>query len=83
MIMNLSPKCRQRKIVRQNIFLLELLEMCSEVKNEHCFTEDNDMAKGKNGGRGPSSHPGPGGNWPSTTGNKSGGSRGNAPTKKG
>lgn len=28
--------------------------------------------------RGPSSHPGPGGNWPSTTGNPSGGGRGNA-----
>jgi hypothetical protein len=30
------------------------------------------------GGRGPSSHPGPGGNWPSTTPNPSGGGRGNA-----
>ena len=30
----------------------------------------------------PSSHPGPGGNWPSTTSHKSGGDRGNAPTKK-
>lgn len=40
------------------------------------------MAKGKSG-RGPSSHPGNGGNWPSTTGNKSGGGRGNAPSKKG
>lgn len=28
--------------------------------------------------RGPSSHSGPGGNWPSTTGNPSGGGRGNA-----
>jgi hypothetical protein len=27
--------------------------------------------------RPPSSHPGPGGNWPSTSGNKSGGGRGN------
>lgn len=36
------------------------------------------MAKGsgKSGGRGPSSHPGPGGNWPSTTGKPSGGGRG-------
>lgn len=33
--------------------------------------------------RGPSSHPGPGGNWPSTTGNKSGSGRGNAQTKNG
>lgn len=39
------------------------------------------MAKGK-GSRGPSSHPGPGGNWPSTTGGKSGGNRGSAPSKK-
>lgn len=41
-------------------------------------------AKGNGGsgsGRGPSSHPGPGGNWPSTTGNVSGGGRGNAPAK--
>ncbi|WP_007378845.1 hypothetical protein [Pseudoalteromonas sp. Bsw20308] len=30
-----------------------------------------------------SSHPGPGGNWPSTTGNKSGGDRGNAAPKSG
>lgn len=29
-------------------------------------------------GRGPSTHPGPGGNWPATTGNPSGGGRGNA-----
>ena len=36
-------------------------------------------SKGSTGsGRGPSSHPGPGGNWPSTTGRPSGGSRGNA-----
>lgn len=34
------------------------------------------------GNRGPSSHPGPGGNWPSTTPNPSGGSRGNAPKGK-
>ncbi|WP_256663417.1 hypothetical protein [Pseudomonas sp. C27(2019)] len=41
------------------------------------------MAKSssKSGGRGPSSHSGPGGNWPATTGNKSGGGRGNAPAK--
>ena len=32
-------------------------------------------------GRGPSSHSGPGGNWPSTTGGKSGGGRGNAVPK--
>lgn len=39
-------------------------------------------AKGNgSSGRGPSSHPGPGGNWPSTTGNVSGGGRGNAPAK--
>jgi len=42
------------------------------------------MAKssgGSKGGRGSSSHPGSGGNWPSTTGNPSGGGRGNAPSK--
>jgi hypothetical protein len=33
------------------------------------------------GAKGPSSHPGPGGNWPSTTGNSSGGGRGNGPAK--
>jgi hypothetical protein len=41
---------------------------------------------GKSGGANqsgrPSSHPGPGGNWPSTTGNQSGGDRGNTPAKK-
>jgi len=38
---------------------------------------------GKGGGRGASSHPGPGGNWPATTGRPSGGGRGNAaPTKR-
>lgn len=31
--------------------------------------------------RGSSSHPGPGGNWPSTTGKPSGGGRGNGPQK--
>jgi len=35
----------------------------------------------KGSGRGPSSHSGPGGNWPSTTGGVSGGNRGNAPSK--
>ncbi|EOA6618171.1 MULTISPECIES: hypothetical protein [Vibrio] len=40
------------------------------------------MAKG-NSGRSPSNQPSNGGNWPSTTGNKSGGGRGNAPAKKG
>lgn len=39
--------------------------------------------KGSSGSsRGPSSHPGPGGNWPSTTGKVSGGDRGNAPSGK-
>lgn len=33
--------------------------------------------------RGPSSHPGPGGNWPAGSGNKSGKRRGSAPPKKG
>ena len=33
------------------------------------------------GDRGPSSHPGEGGNWPSTTGNPSGDGRGNGPSK--
>ena len=35
-------------------------------------------AQNSNSSRPPSSHPGPGGNWPSTTPNKSGGGRGNA-----
>lgn len=41
------------------------------------------MAKsnGNSKGRGPSTHRGPGGNWPSTTGNKSGGNRGNTKGK--
>ncbi|NIZ05446.1 hypothetical protein [Pseudoalteromonas sp. HF66] len=30
---------------------------------------------------GPSSHPGPGGNWPSTSGKPSGGGRVNGPSK--
>lgn len=34
----------------------------------------------KSGNR-PSSHPGPGGNWPSKTGGVSGKNRGNAPSK--
>ena len=39
---------------------------------------------GKGGSsRGPSSHTVTGGNWPSTTGNPSGGGRGNAPSKGG
>lgn len=38
--------------------------------------------KGNSGGRGKSSHPGPGGNWPSTKPSKpSGGNRGNAKGK--
>lgn len=44
------------------------------------------MVKGKGsngGGKGTSSHPGPGGNWPSTTGNPSGDGRGNSPSKGG
>lgn len=40
------------------------------------------MANSKSDGRGPSSHPGPGGNWPSQTGNPSGGDRGNASPKQ-
>ena len=41
------------------------------------------MAKSSSnsGGRGPSNHPGPGGNWPATTGNPSGRGRGNGPAK--
>ncbi|WEJ61873.1 hypothetical protein [Thiomicrorhabdus lithotrophica] len=38
------------------------------------------MSKANQSGQ-PSSHPGNGGNWPSTTGNSSGSGRGNAPTK--
>lgn len=41
------------------------------------------MATANNGGRGTSSHPGAGGNWPSTTGKPSGGGRGNATGGKG
>jgi len=62
----------------------------------HCYDgEGGKMSKGGSGSKGgtgkssganqggrPSSHPGPGGNWPSTTGNQSGGDRGNAPAKK-
>lgn len=36
------------------------------------------MKQMMNSTRGPSTHTGPGGNWPSTTGNPSGGGRGNA-----
>ncbi len=39
------------------------------------------MSKSSSSGRPSSSHPGPGGNWPSTTGRPSGGGRGNGPTK--
>ncbi|MCT4627718.1 hypothetical protein [Halodesulfovibrio sp.] len=35
-------------------------------------------ANGGNGGKGSDTHPENGGNWPSTTGNPSGGGRGNA-----
>lgn len=40
------------------------------------------MSKSKSNSRPPSSHPAPGGNWPSTTGGKSGGGRGNAKPSK-
>ena len=36
------------------------------------------LVKNVHGNRGPSTHSGSGGNWPSTTGNPSGGGRGNA-----
>lgn len=36
------------------------------------------LVKNVYGNRGPSTHLGSGGNWPSTTGNPSGGGRGNA-----
>ena len=39
-------------------------------------TVSNNSNQSSGNGRAPSSHPGPGGNWPSTTGNKSGGGRG-------
>jgi hypothetical protein len=56
--------------------------------------KENIMSKGKcgskgggcgskSGGKGSSNHKGPGGNWPSSTGNKSGSDRGNAPSKGG
>lgn len=38
-------------------------------------------SSGTKGGRGPSSHTGSGGNWPSSTGKPSGGGRGNASPK--
>lgn len=44
-------------------------------------TASNNSSQSSGNDRGPSSHPGAGGNWPSTTGNKSGGGRGNAPSK--
>jgi len=39
------------------------------------MSKSSSGSKGGKGsyGRGPSTHPGPGGNWPSTTGNPSGG----------
>jgi len=37
--------------------------------------------KSSSNGRGQSTHTGPGGNWPSTTGKTSGGGRGNAKGK--
>ena len=45
--------------------------------------EEIKMAKSSSnsGSRGPSSHPGPGGNWPSTTGKPSGDGRGKGPSK--
>lgn len=50
------------------------------------MTKSNSGSNGNAGGkssngRGPSSHPGPGGNWPSTTPGASGGGRGNAVPK--
>jgi hypothetical protein len=67
----------------------------SDVSLQGSFTyQEIRMAKGSsNGGRSGNgqgkssgaSRPGtgfPGGNWPSTTGNPSGGNRGNAPTKR-
>ena len=45
------------------------------------MSKSNNGAGSKGGSRGPSNQPGNGGNWPSTTGNQSGGGRGNAPSK--
>ncbi|QUN04792.1 hypothetical protein KDN34_11080 [Shewanella yunxiaonensis] len=45
------------------------------------MANSNSNSGAKSGGRGPSSHPGNGGNWPSTTGKVSGDGRGNAPAK--
>lgn len=51
------------------------------IKAQEGLAMSNHGEGGKCGGgggdRGPSSHPGPGGNWPSTTGNPSGGGRDN------
>ena len=41
----------------------------------------SDTKSGGNNSRGQSSNKGPGGNWPSTTGNPSGGGRGNSQSK--
>lgn len=45
------------------------------------FKKGSSTTGNKGGNRGSSSHPGPGGNWPSTTSKPSGRGRGNA-TKK-
>jgi hypothetical protein len=45
------------------------------------MAKSSNKGSNRNSGRGPSSHPGPGGNWPSTTRNVSGKGRGNAPPK--
>lgn len=50
---------------------------------EYTMSKSSSGNTGNSGGRGQSSHPGPGGNFPSTTGNPSGGGRGNAPSKGG
>jgi hypothetical protein len=55
----------------------------ARINAQKDLTMSNHCEGGKGGGgggdRGPSSHSGPGGNWPSTNGNPSGGGRGNGP----
>jgi hypothetical protein len=93
----MSPKCRKPfrsyfyKLlpVASNMHLIKkMLMTCSIFINPKGINMTNIKNKtmasngGKSsGGRGQSSHPGPGGNWPSTTPGKSGGGRGNAVPK--
>ena len=50
-------------------------------KNNSNSKGGSGKSSGANQSGKPSTHPGPGGNWPAKTGNKSGKKRGNAPAK--